>query len=197
MSNMFDRWPTVSYDLKKNGKPLELTNITLRYKINELLRDKSAIMYQYDVRNGERADIIAYKYYGDTKLDWVIYLTNNIIDPQFEWPLDDRSFDRYMKEKYGSLEAAKQTNHSYEQVLHFQSTNFDGTIIPEKKVIIDKESYDNANPTLKQLGTFRAIDKYTYEYELNQERARIKLLDKRYLQGLLGTYSSIVDQSRI
>ena len=197
MSNMFDRWPTVSYDLKKNGKPLELTNITLRYKINELLRDKSAIMYQYDVRNGERADIIAYKYYGDTKLDWVIYLTNNIIDPQFEWPLDDRSFDRYMKEKYGSLEAAMQTNHSYEQVLHFQSTNFDGTIIPEKKVIIDKESYDNANPTLKQLGTFRAIDKYTYEYELNQERARIKLLDKRYLQGLLGTYSSIVDQSRI
>jgi hypothetical protein len=197
MSNMFDRWPTVSYDIKKNGNPLQLTDITLRFKINELLRDKSAIMYQYDVQDGERPDIIAYKYYEDAKLDWVILLTNNIIDPQFEWPLDDRSFERYMRKKYGSLEAAKRTNHSYEQVLHFQSVNFDGTIVPEKKVIIDKESYDNANPTLRQLGTYRAIDKYTHELELNQARSRIKILDKRYLQGLLGTYSDIIRQSRI
>jgi len=197
MSNMFDRWPTVSYDIKKNGNPLQLTDITLRFKINELLRDKSAIMYQYDVQDGERPDIIAYKYYEDAKLDWVILLTNNIIDPQFEWPLDDRSFERYMRKKYGSLEAAKRTNHSYEQVLHFQSVNFDGTIVPEKKVIIDKESYDNVNPTLRQLGTYRAIDKYTHELELNQARSRIKILDKRYLQGLLGTYSDIIRQSRI
>jgi hypothetical protein len=194
---MFDRWPTVSYDIKKNGNPLQLTDITLRFKINELLRDKSAIMYQYDVQDGERPDIIAYKYYEDAKLDWVILLTNNIIDPQFEWPLDDRSFERYMRKKYGSLEAAKRTNHAYEQVLHFQSVNFDGTIVPEKKVIIDKESYDNANPTLRQLGTYRAIDKYTHELELNQARSRIKILDKRYLQGLLGTYSDIIRQSRI
>ena len=197
MSNMFDRWPTVSYDVKKNGKPLQLTNITLRFKINELLRDRSAIMYQYDVQNGERPDIIAYKYYEDAKLDWVILLTNNIIDPQFEWPLDDRSFERYIRKKYGSLEAAKRTNHSYEQVLHFQSVNFDGTIVPEKKVIIDKESYDSANPTLRELGTYRAIDKYTHELELNQARSRIKILDKRYLQGLLSTYSDIIRQSRI
>jgi len=197
MSNMFDRWPTVSYDIKKNGNPLQLTDITLRFKINELLRDKSAIMYQYDVQDGERPDIIAYKYYEDAKLDWVILLTNNIIDPQFEWPLDDRSFERYMRKKYGSLEAAKRTHHAYEQVLHFQSVNFDGTIVPEKKVIIDKESYDNANPTLRQLGTYRAIDKYTHELELNQARSRIKILDKRYLQGLLGTYSDIIRQSRI
>jgi hypothetical protein len=194
---MFDRWPTVSYDIKKNGNPLQLTDITLRFKINELLRDKSAIMYQYDVQDGERPDIIAYKYYEDAKLDWVILLTNNIIDPQFEWPLDDRSFERYMRKKYGSLEAAKRTHHAYEQVLHFQSVNFDGTIVPEKKVIIDKESYDNANPTLRQLGTYRAIDKYTHELELNQARSRIKILDKRYLQGLLGTYSDIIRQSRI
>jgi len=197
MSNMFDRWPTVSYDIKKNGNPLQLTDITLRFKINELLRDKSAIMYQYDVQDGERPDIIAYKYYEDAKLDWVILLTNNIIDPQFEWPLDDRSFERYIRKKYGSSEAAKRTHHAYEQVLHFQSVNFDGTIVPEKKVIIDKESYDNANPTLRQLGTYRAIDKYTHELELNQARSRIKILDKRYLQGLLGTYSDIIRQSRI
>jgi len=191
MSNMFDRWPTVSYDLKKNGKPLTLTNITLRFKINELLRDKSAIMYEYNVQDGERPDIIAYKYYEDANLDWVILLTNNIIDPQFEWPLDDRSFERYMRKKYGSLEAAKRTHHQYEKILREAQVYFDGTIIPEKTVVVDKETYDLTNPTSR-----RAIDKYTYELELNEARSRIKILDKRYIQGLLTTYRDIVTKSR-
>ena len=94
MAHMFEDWPTVSYDLDKKGNPLELTNITLRFKINQLLLDKTAVMYQYSVQDGERADIIAHKYYQDPSLDWVIYLINNIIDPQWQWPLDDQSFDR-------------------------------------------------------------------------------------------------------
>tara|TARA_B100002019_G_scaffold291048_1_gene310157 strand:+ start:408 stop:980 length:573 start_codon:yes stop_codon:yes gene_type:complete len=190
MSYLFNEWPTVSYDLKKNGKPLKLTNITLRFKINELLRDKSVVMYTYDVQDGERPDIIAYKYYNDPTLDWVILLTNNIIDPQFEWPLDDRSFERYIKGKYGSLEAAKQTNHVYEKTLNEQIVRFDGTIIPKRSVVVDKETYDLTSPTSR-----RAVDKYTYELELNEARSQIKLLDKRYLPNILSTYENIVEQA--
>ena len=191
MSFMFDRWPTVSYDVKKNGKPIELTNITLRFKINELLRDKSVVMYDYDVQDGERPDIIAYKYYDDETLDWVILLINNIIDPQFEWPLDDRSFERYMRKKYGSLETAKQTVHVYEKILRQQSVLFDGTIIPEKRVVVDKDTYDLTSPTLR-----RTVDKYTYELELNEARSRIKILDNRYITGLVSTYESSIEKAR-
>jgi len=191
MSFMFDRWPTVSYDVKKNGKPIELTNITLRFKINELLRDKSVVIYDYDVQDGERPDIIAYKYYDDETLDWVILLINNIIDPQFEWPLDDRSFERYMRKKYGSLETAKQTVHVYEKILRQQSVLFDGTIIPEKRVVVDKDTYDLTSPTLR-----RTVDKYTYELELNEARSRIKILDQRYITGLVSTYESSIEKAR-
>jgi hypothetical protein len=191
MSYMFNNWPTVSYDIKKNGKPLELTNITLRFKINELLRNKSTVMYQYDVKDGERPDIIAYKYYGDTTLDWVILLTNNIVDPQFEWPLDERSFERYMRNKYGSLDAAKQTIHLYEKILREQQVYFDGTIIPEKRVVVDKETYDLTSPTSR-----RAVDKYTYELELNQARSSIKILDKRYISGIVSSYDALIRSSR-
>ena len=191
MSYMFNNWPTVSYDVKKNGRPLELTNITLRFKINELLRNKSTVMYQYDVKDGERPDIIAYKYYGDTTLDWVILLTNNIVDPQFEWPLDERSFERYMRNKYGSLEAAKQTIHLYEKILREQQVYFDGTIIPEKRVVVDKETYDLTSPTSR-----RAVDKYTYELELNQARSSIKILDKRYISGIVSSYDALIRSSR-
>ena len=191
MPHMFDNWPTVSYDVLKKGKPLLLTNITLRYKINELLKDKSAVMYQYDVKNGERADLIAYKYYNDASLDWVIYLINNIIDPQFEWPLDDQSFKRYVTSKYGSPEAAKQTHHVYEKILRVQSVFFDGTIIPAKRVIVDKDTYDLTPPTLR-----RQVDKYTYELELNQARSVINILDKRYIAGLRSSYDAVIKSSR-
>lgn len=187
MSYMFDEWPTVQYDLKKNDKPVTVTNITLRFKINELLRNKSVVMYTYDVQDGERPDIIAHKYYSDSTLDWVILLTNNIIDPQFEWPLDDRSFERYMRNKYGSLEAAKQTHHLYEKILRQQSVLFDGTIIPEKRVVVDKDTYDLTSPTSR-----RQVDKYVYELELNEARSRIKILDKKYLNGLVSTYNDLI-----
>lgn len=186
---MFNKWPTVSYDLKKNGKPLELTNITLRFKLNELLIDRVAVMYQYDVQDGERADIIAEKYYGDGKLDWVIYLINNIIDPQFDWPLDDQSFDRYIRKKYGSIEKAMQTNHAYEKILRGEQILFDGTVIKEKTVIVDKESYDLTAPVSR-----RAIDKYTYEIELNEDKKQIKILDRKYLPALISTYEAVIEQ---
>jgi len=191
MAYMFKNWPTVSYDLKKNGKPLELTNITLRYKINELLRNKSIIMYEYNVQDGERADIIAYKYYDDTSLDWIIYLTNNIIDPQFEWPHDDQSFKRFLTQKYGSPQTAKQTHHAYEKILRPQSVFFDGTVVAEKRVVVDQETYDATSPTLR-----RQVDKYTYELELNEARSQIKILDKRYVQGIVSTYNASLRTAR-
>ena len=190
MAYMFKGWPVVSYDLDKKGKPLELTNITLRFKINELLLNKTAVMYEYNVQNGERADIIAHKYYEDATLDWVIYLINSIIDPQFEWPMDDKSFDRYMRNKYGSLATAKQTHHQYEITLREQSVLFDGTIIPEKRLVVDKDTYDLTSSSLR-----RQVDKYTYERELNSSRSVIKILDKQYLPALLKTYSNVIKQA--
>lgn len=187
MAHMFNNWPTVSYDLKKNGKPLELTNITARFKINELILNKSAVMYEYNVQDGERPDIIAHKYYDDATLDWVILLVNNVIDPQFEWPLDDMSFERYMRGKYGSLQQAKQTHHVYEKILTPQSVLFDGTIISEKRVVVDQETYNLTSPTLR-----RQVDKYTYELELNEARSQIKILDKRYINGLTKTYNNLI-----
>ena len=189
MAYMFNKWPTVSYDMLRKGNPIELTNVTLRFKLNELLLNKVAVMYQYNIQDGERADIIAEKYYEDSQLDWVIYLVNNIIDPQFDWPLDDQSFDRYIRKKYGSIEKAMQTNHAYEKILREQEVFFDGTIIPQKTAIVDKDSYDLTTPANR-----RAIDKYTYELEINEAKKVIKLIDRKYLPALLATYDAVIEQ---
>jgi hypothetical protein len=57
---------------------------------------------------------VAQKYYGDSTLDWVIFLSNNIIHVQDEWPLSQKSFDKIMIEKYGSYENLYGGIHYYE-----------------------------------------------------------------------------------
>lgn len=176
----FSDYPTANYDLKKNGKKTLLSNITVRFRIAEVLRLKSAVIYNYTVKDGDLPSLIAHKYYGDVTLDWVLFLQNNIIDPLWDWPLDSASFDRYIRKKYGSPESALKQNHSYEKILRHHNILFDGTIIHEKRVVVDKETYD-ATPVNDR----RAVDKYTYELELNDSKREIKILDKRYLNPVL------------
>ena len=190
MSFIFSRWPTVEYDFKKNGKKTTVTNVTLRFKLAEALRTKSAVMYEYNVKNGERPDIIAAKYYGDASLDWLILLANNIIDPQWEWPLDDRSFDNYIRGKYGSREAAQQQIHHFEKIIHPQTVNYDGTIIPEKSVWVDRDEY------VYHIDTARVVFAYDYELAENDKKAIIKILDKQFVNNIVSQYEAAIEDAR-
>lgn len=195
MSFIFSRWPTVEYDFKKNGKKTTVTNVTLRFKLAEALRTKSAVMYEYNVKTGERPDIIAAKYYGDASLDWLILLANNIIDPQWEWPLDDRSFDNYIRGKYGSKEAAQQQILFYELVTQQQQVLYDGTIIPKKSVIVDQETLIDRTRDERYLGG-GPVYAYDYELEQNDKKAIIKILDKQFVNNIVSQYEAAIEDAR-
>lgn len=186
MPFFFEPFPTVNYDLKKNNKPAVLTNVTLRFKIQEILRNRSAVYYNYNVKDGDRPDILAYKYYGDASLDWIILLTNNIIDPLYDWPLASLPFEKYIKSKYGSIANAQARVHHYEKILNSQTVLFDGTIIPERKVIVDQSTYNGLSPTLR-----RVVYDYDYEVDLNNQKSEIKILDRRYVTGLLNQVENV------
>lgn len=95
--------PTVDSTLVKN--------IFKRPKIREdILGSVTAFEYYY-VRDGERPDQIAKKYYNDSELDWVVLITNNITNLNEQWPLDNRSFYNYLIDKYGSEEALNEPHH--------------------------------------------------------------------------------------
>ena len=87
MSYMFKDYPLFAYDVKRNGHKTYITDISYRFKVDRLLKDRAVVMYDYQVKDGERAEHIAHKYYDDASLDWLIYMTNDVIDPQFDWPL--------------------------------------------------------------------------------------------------------------
>lgn len=180
MAYYFKNFPKVDYDLEKNNKSTLLTNVMVRFKVQEILTQQRAVYYTYNVKDNERADIIAFKYYGDATLDWLIYIVNNIIDPQYDWPLDSYSFNNYIIKKYGSVEAAVELVHHYERIVQQQQRLFDDTILPEKTAIIDYDSYLDLLPNDRKI-----IDSYAYELSLNEKKREIKLLDERYLSSVL------------
>ena len=68
MSFYFNNFPLVSYNFKKNNNFELLTNITLRYKIRDIIKSTASIFYEYSVKDEDRPDIIAHKYYNNSTL---------------------------------------------------------------------------------------------------------------------------------
>jgi len=83
---------------------------------------------KYSIIGDERPDNVAYKIYGDETLDWVVLLSNNILNVQTEWPLPQTSFDKILLDKYGSYENLYSKVHHYETI-EIKSSN-GATILP-------------------------------------------------------------------
>lgn len=187
MSEYFSYFPTTEHDLTNIGQTVTLTNIMRRFIVRNQLQNRSDIFYEYDVQMGDRPDIIAEKYYGDADLAWLVLHFNNIKDPVFEFPLFGRDFENYIKGKYGSIPAARSEIHEYRQILQDSEVKYDGTKIPERYVVVDETTYNGLSGTER-----RTIYKYDWEEELNEEKRKIKILDKRFLDKVRDEVETIL-----
>jgi len=185
MSHYFKPFPIISYKLSGMTPTISVTDITRRFGLSSLLRNNSAIYFDYEVKDGDRPDIIADKYYDDQTLDWLVLLTNEIHDPYFKWPLSYENFTNYIRQKYGSVAVAQSTTHHYEKTIQAQSRNEDDTIIPKRTVIVDYATY------LTDVANTRIVDTFSYENELNESHRNIKILDERFLSIVVDTHRRI------
>jgi len=102
--NYFENFPIISY----NGTTVR--NITERVTISANLSPTivPTYYYPYDLNNEMRPDQISNLYYQTPYIDWLIYLTNGIIDPYYDWHLYNADFNDFIIQKYGSIPYAQQ-----------------------------------------------------------------------------------------
>lgn len=103
MYKFLSKFPTVIY----NGTPA--TNIVTRVKFKEIAKKRNAIFHPYVVKYGERPDQIASFYYKDPRYLWLIFLSNDIYDPYYDWYLTEENLKDVIVKKYGSLDTASKT----------------------------------------------------------------------------------------
>jgi hypothetical protein len=190
MSQYFSAFPSINYS-GTNAK-----NITLRTNIVNSFRQNANNFYPYTIKDGETADALAYDYYGDSNYIWVIYMVNNIIDPYYEWPLDTVEFEKFITSKYGSLAEAKETVAYYKKIpVDYYVNDVTNEYILASlydpaangyswtKVTIDDNikisAVTNPNPAVWQ-----EVDVYTDEFEQNENKRHIRLLDNSFITAI-------------
>jgi len=191
MSEYFQHYPQINYDIT-GIKPIKTKiaiNIMVKAKIKSILKNDIINYFPYSIPESERPDITSFKIYGDVKYTWLIFLINDIHDPIFDWPLNSREFGAYVKNKYGTLAAAKNGIHHYEKIVRTR-TEATGTSesIPEATIEVDITTYD----------TLDAADRnivYCYDWEIirNDAKRDIKLIDRRYVADILSEHSEKLD----
>lgn len=136
-TSYFDKFPKIEYDINRSQYPVYdlATNIFFRLGMLQSVLNNTSSYYVLELEDGETPEILADKVYGDAGAGWIILFTNRIIDPQFDWPLNYDAFEKYVIEKYGSIEIAKTTYHHYEKVV---IREVDG-ITTTNRYVINKE----------------------------------------------------------
>ena len=134
------------------------------------------------VRDGERPDVIAYRAYGSANLDWLVMLSNNMINYESEWPMDQTSFNNYLMNKYGSYEAMYNVHH-YETT---EVVDGNGYLIMQKGLIVPQDfsfTYTDSSTGSEVIAANFALPVTNQEYEerIEQEKQTIFLLKPRYI----------------
>jgi hypothetical protein len=178
--DLFKHYPTIKYDIDGTGDSRLVTNITIGFRIRSIIEDRATIFYEYSIKDSDRPDIIAYKYYGDPKLAWVILMTNQYFDAGYDWPLNYDNFNTYILKKYGTLSNAHQTVHEYRQIIQQEYQNSLGENVPARKLVVDYTTYLSLPANERE-----SISKHDWEAEVNESRRNIRIIDKNYIGRLL------------
>ena len=173
---------------------LRVKNLFKRTKISQTIFDDLTYFTKYQIIADERPDNIAYKIYGDSALDWMVMLANNITNLQNEWPLEEQSFYRFLTNKYGS-EAGIESVHHYETQKVIDS---------KEKVIVPKglEVPSNYSVTFLDSGTrteqirTSITDEITnrqYEEKIQDEKRNIFLIKPRFTGLILEEMERVME----
>jgi len=200
MSNYFSRLPDFEYisrlnDRRSNNDYVTVKNIFRRALIREDLFDNFLAFTKYKIVGDRRPDQIAYEIYGDSDLDWVILAANNIINVREEWPMSQFQFEKYIIEKYGSLENASRVKH-YETIEIKDSSG--RVFVPKGKIVSSDftmrftDSVTNENLS-SSADSLTEVTYYTYEERLQDERRNINILKSKYLPRILDEIETLLD----
>ena len=173
----FKKFPKMIYDMKNDGNYKLLPDILRRVKQRNAIKDGQFVFDNYDVKDGEKPEDIAYKWFGDAELHWVILMTNNVTDRYYEWPMNQVQFQTMLEDKYSNPDGI----HHYEITRDSGRTTGQG---PNDYSYLVECNSDTAN----------AVSVSNREYqEREQDRKRsIRLLDKKYLSDFLEEFDKLI-----
>jgi hypothetical protein len=198
MSNYFSKIPNFDYVSRlpnaKISDYIQVKNFFKRVKLRPDIFQELAFFERYAIENDDRPDNVAFKVYEDSRFDWVVLLSNNIINIQTEWPLPQRDFDRYLLDKYSNYDTLYNGIHHYETIE--EKNSLDVVMVPAGLEVQDNYRVTYYDPGLQQtivsLNLSSPITNYEYEEKLNNEKRFIYVLKPFYLNVVINDLNTVL-----
>lgn len=150
----FDQFPKTYYTFDNVNATL-ITNFMARVALSDELKNNVMLYDPYTIIDGETPEIVADKTYGDPQLHWVILLTNDIVDPRYDWCLSQEHLFSMCSGKYSNVYGV----HHYEDAKGFiVDSNFPGAV---------------------------SISNFDYEDKLNESKRMIKIMNQNLVKEFI------------
>ena len=192
----FNELPNISTvsllkDKSRSDERILVKNIFRRAKLRTDV-DKAITAYDfYVIKEGERPDILANKFYDDPELDWVILIVNNITSIRDEWPLSNNDLNTHMIDKYGSESALAEVHHYETREIRDQHNR---TVL-EAGLEVDENfvfSYTPIGGVTQDISAAGPVSNYEYERTVNDAKRIIRILKEEYVGALVSDMRSMM-----
>ena len=182
---------------RNEGDYSVVKNLFKRAKLREDIYQEITFFTKYIVEGDDRPDNVASKVYNDPNLDWVVLLSNNIVNVQSEWPLSQADFYVYVTNKYDEETL-------YSGIHHYESREVrttDGSIIIPKgeKVGLGQSVsyYDDAlGQHVRATDIAIPITNFDHEEKLNNDKRNIFVLKSSYLNIIFDDLEGIMEYKK-
>jgi hypothetical protein len=202
MSSYFQRVPDFNYVSRlpdsKIGDYIRVKNLFKKGKLREDIFQNLAFFEKYKIVGDDRPDNVAFEIYNDSSLDWLVLLSNNVLNVQSEWPLPQTDFDRFVLDKYGDYDTLYNGIHHYETT---EVKNTQGVTIVPAGLQVDSSysvSYYDFFTDLQVTTGNLAIPVTNYEYEekVENDKRNIFILKPRYLNIVFDDMEEIMQYKK-
>jgi hypothetical protein len=214
MAKYFNYFPKTFYSNDNASTGLDsVTNIIARFGFEQSLKNNSSAFYKYQIQESDTPEIIAHKYYGSAERHWIVLLFNDIIDPQFDWPLKYDTFIDFVDAKYtangaanttvqSGLAWAMSTNNVQAYYKIVTKTDIDNVTLIEK-IQVDANTYANvatssttitlqSGDAITQAVTKEKKTYYDYEMEENESKREITLIKSDFVKEIEKEFKKVI-----
>jgi hypothetical protein len=208
----FQRLPNLEYEKKPFVFPFSETEYVLaknffkRFKVSDSSFNYNNFFTKYTLTDQDRIDYLAFKTYGSSELDWVILLTNNIINTHFNLPIKESYLYDIVNKEYVNSPGNQSVNPS-DRVHHYETSEVKdslGRVVLKAGLVVEKSFYDGEYKyfddgdivTVAGSNISNPVTNYEYELNLNNQKRSIYLLRPEFVQEFIDQFEKGMTYSK-
>lgn len=192
----FSILPDIQYDNKPIKYPFSQSDYTIaknffrRFTIADQLFDYAVFFQKYVITDEDRLDLLSEKFYKSPFYDWIIILTNNMVNGIFDWPLKEEELYKVIQREYNGNEL---DIHHYETK---EIKNSQGQVVLKEGLIVDDTfsfTYSNNTQPIQQVtvtGTNvkKSVTNIEYVRAENEKKREIYILKSSYVEAFTNEF---------